>query len=67
MSSDVTLKKPGPGETLATILTFATLVVSAHVHGISGHAHVEFVTMGTSSCFFVRRTAMGLPVTCQVT
>lgn len=60
----MSLKKPGPGETLAAILAFAALVVSAHVHGISGHAHVKFVTMGTSSCFLVRWTAMGLSVTC---
>lgn len=50
---DVTLQQPGAGETLATVLTLAALVVSAHVHREGGHGHVNLLTVGTVASLLV--------------
>lgn len=53
MGSDVSLKEPGAGETLATVGTFAALVVGPHVHREGRHGHVHLIAVGTATGFLV--------------
>lgn len=60
------LEQPRPGEALSAILTFATLIVSPHVHGEGWHADVHLVAMRTPPGFLIGRASMGLAMSGEV-
>lgn len=62
----MSLQKPRPRETFSAILALAALIVSAHVHRVGGHAHIELVAMRTSSGFFICWTSVRLSMASQV-
>jgi hypothetical protein len=63
----MSLQEPGPGETLATVGTFAALVMSPHVHREGRHGYIHFVAVGTTSGLLVAQRPMCLTMSGKVT
>ncbi len=66
MGADVSLKKPGTTELLATVRTLAALVVGSNVHAVGWHGDVDLFAMWTFSSFLVVNAAMCLPMSGEV-
>lgn len=66
MGSNVSLQEPGPGEALATVGTFAALVVGSHMHREGRHRDINLIAVGTTSGFLVTQWPVCLTVSGQV-